>query len=209
MEYKKLFSPLKINSLTIKNRIGLSPMSMSKLGFDRGYTDETIAFYERRAMGGAGLITLGECNIDETGGKSHDQMLVVNYSNPGAFAGLARAAEAVHRHGAAISIELNHGGPLASPQFNGGVLPMGPVAYTRADGVQVRAMTRDDMDRVADEFADAAEILRDAGFDMVQVHLGHFWLLHQFLSPHFNTRDDEFGGTVENRARFPLMVRRI
>lgn len=95
----------------------------------------------------------------------------------------------------------------AAPEANGGNEPIGPVDFYRDwDGVQVRGMTEADMDAVAEHFASCAALLKTAGYDMCLIHGGHGWLLDQFLSPYYNTRTDAYGGSLENRAKFPLMV---
>ena len=130
---------------------------------------------------------------------------MLRITNPGAYFSLCDLAETVHRWGAKISMEMSHAGALCIPENNFGNQPMGPIAYVKPSGVPVRAMTIEDMEEVSDDFANAALILKNAGFDMVQFHAGHGWLIHQFLSPRTNKRTDEFGGSFENRCRFPIM----
>ncbi len=181
-------------------------MSFTIVGPKGGYSKDNIAFYEAVAKGGTGLVTLGEAIVSLKNGKTHPHM--VRICDPEVFPTLADVAEAIHRHNALISIEISHGGgaDLCLPSYNDGRNPMGPTAFIREDGVQVDEMDESMMNDVADEFADAAETLKRAGFDMVQIHAGHGWLLSQFLSPFNNKRTDKYGGSLENRARFPLMV---
>ena len=114
-------------------------------------------------------------------------------------------AEAIHEHGALASVELTHGGQNARPQFN--TYPVkGPVETVNHMGVKVQAMDRDELERVADAYADAADYFYHAGFDTALIHAAHGWIFNQFLSPIINKRTDEFGGSLENRMRFPLMV---
>lgn len=209
-KYPHLFSPIQIGSITLRNRIALAPMSFTIQNFDRGFANENINMIERIAQGGAGLITLGETVVGLDTGKTHDDMIMLG--EKGIERSLFRIAEACHKHGAKISIEISHGGAFAWPHMNNGKLPYAPSKYTqlpiynRGNGDQVLPMTEEHMNEVADSFADGVEKLIAAGFDMAQVHMGHGWLLHQFLSPLFNNRTDEYGGSIENRARFPLMV---
>jgi len=114
---------------------------------------------------------------------------------------------AIHEHGALASVELTHGGMNSRPQFNT-VGPFGPVDSINAAGVRVTAMTEEDMEHIAESFASAAEFWIRAGFDASHVHMGHNWIFPQFLSPIINLRSDEYGGSLENRMRFPLMVLR-
>ena len=204
--YPSLFKSIKINTLRLKNRIQLAPMSFTVLGPKMEYSREIIAFYERVARGGAGLVTLGEAIVSLRNGKTHSQMLRI--CSPDVFPSLAEVADAVHKHNAAISIEISHGGGahLCKPEYNFGKNPIGPTAFIREDGVHVEAMDEAMMNDVADEFADAAETLKRAGFDMIMFHAGHGWLVSQFLSPFNNKRTDRYGGSLENRARFPMMI---
>lgn len=209
-KYPYLFSPIRIGTITLRNRIALAPMSFTIQNHDRGFANENIALVERIAQGGAGLITLGETVVGLNTGKTHDDMIMLG--EKGIERSLFRVAEAAHRHGAKISIEISHGGAFAWPHMNNGQMPMAPSRYekpasfNRGDGENIVPMTVEMMNEVADSFADGVEKLITAGFDMAQIHLGHGWLLHQFLSPLFNYRTDEYGGSIENRARFPIMV---
>ena len=212
-QYKNLFSPIEVGNLTLKNRIALAPMSFTVQNFDRGYPQECLQMIERVAKGGCGLIIMGETVCGE-GGKSHDDMIMLD--EPKIDRSLFKMAEVCHRYGAAISVEISHGGAFAHKEFNGGNAPMAPSHYSNAPGFArgngdwVRPMTREDMVKVADQFAQAVKRVKDNGFDMAQIHFGHGWLIHEFLSPLFNTRTDEYGGSVENRMRFPLeILRRI
>ena len=179
-------------------------MSIVELDPKGGYTEQAIAFYEGLADGGAALITLGESIVASDNGMTHLQQ--IRFDNPDVPFSLQRIADAVHAHDALISIEISHGGAMADSIYNNGVQTMGPSGYVDEWGDTIREMTREDMDQIADAFADAVEICRDCDFDMAMIHCGHGWLLHQFLSPLHNRRTDEFGGSLENRARFPLMV---
>lgn len=208
--YPNLFSPVKVGSLTLKNRIALAPISFTKQTADGGYSPDNIAFVESVARSGDGLITLGESVVGNCGGKPHVDMTMLG--DPRIDRSLFQLAEAVHRYGGALSVEVNHGGVFSPPQFNQGKMPIGPSKYprdlslNRGDPDLVVPMDEAMMDEVADSFADAVEKLRSFEFDMVQLHFGHGWLIHQFLSPLFNHREDEYGGPVENRVRFPLMI---
>ena len=213
-KYPTLFSPLRIGTLTVKNRIALAPMSYFQRSPDGGFAEENIRYVEEVAKGGTGLIIMGESIVGSgegpCGGKSHPDIVMI--TDPTNRRSLWRLADTVHRYGAKISVELSHGGVFSQPAFNHGMPPMGPSKYennkgfNRGDGTIVHEMDENDMNLVADTFAESVEVLKDAGFDMVQIHMGHGWLLHQFLSPLFNYRTDEYGGSLENRMRFPLMV---
>ena len=201
--YPNLLSPIKIGNVTLKNRICVAPMNLREVDHKGGYTARTIAFNEKFAKGGVALITMGEACVSPDTGSSEDFMLRI--TNPGAFFSLCDLAETVHRWGAKISMEMSHAGALCIPENNFGNQPMGPIAYVKPSGVAVREMTEEDMIKVANDFGDAALVLKKAGFDMVQFHAGHGWLIHQFLSPRTNKRTDKYGGSLENRCRFPIM----
>ncbi|MGI9953472.1 FAD-dependent oxidoreductase [Moorellaceae bacterium AZ2] len=209
-KFPHLFSPLRVGTLMLRNRIGLAPMSFTKQAPGGGFPEEQIAFIEAIAKGGVGLITIGETIVGNDAGRTHEDIVMLG--NPAVRRSLFRLAEAAHRHGAAISIEISHGGAMASPAFNGGRPPMGPskfrgdLGFEQANGELVVEMDEATMNKVADDFAEAVQTVRECGFDMAQIHMAHGWLLHQFLSPLFNHRNDKYGGSLENRVRFPLMV---
>lgn len=120
---------------------------------------------------------------------------------------LTACADAIHSEGALAGVQIDHGGELCEPAFLAeGTVPMGPTEGVDEYGDYIREMTEEDMDRIADCYAAAADRAMRCGFDLVQIHCGHGWLLHQFLSPLSNHRTDRYGGSLENRLRFPLMV---
>jgi 2,4-dienoyl-CoA reductase-like NADH-dependent reductase (Old Yellow Enzyme family)/thioredoxin reductase len=203
-KYPNLFSPLKVGSVIIKNRIESAPMSLTELSSKEGFSRENKAFFEEIARGGAGLVVYGESVVDDRGGKTHDQQIVL--SNPAIIASLTELADIVHQYDAAISIEISHGGMMSSPEINGGISPMGPSGAINFSGERVLEMDEGMMERVAYNFAAAARTVQWAGFDMCMIHAAHGWLLAQFLSPITNKRKDKYGGGLENRARFPMMV---
>ncbi|WP_283407903.1 hypothetical protein [Anoxynatronum buryatiense] len=115
--------------------------------------------------------------------------------------------EAIKAHGSVASIQLNHVGAVNHPDtIKDHQNPIGPSAFMRDDGIQVDEMTVEMMERVANNWAEAAWNCKALGFDMVNIHGGHGWLLSQFISPHLNRQQDEYGGSMVNRARFPIMV---
>ena len=117
-----------------------------------------------------------------------------------------KVTDAIKRHGSIPSIQLSHAGMFSEPIFINGNTPIGPVDIIKENGTVVRGMNEDDMKRISNDFAEAAWCAKDSGFQKVMIHCGHGWLIGQFLSPHWNTRTDEYGGPIENRAKFPLMV---
>lgn len=198
-QFPHLFKPLKVKGLTFKNRI-MSPPNMLFHTVDGRPTQYYISYLEHKARGGAGLVTLGEVAVCDGG--NHTPWTKWTRDNQPLYAEMAAA---IHEHGALASVELTHGGQNARPEFN--TVPVkGPVATVNHMGVSVQAMDLDDMEHVAESYAAAADYWYRAGFDTVLVHAGHGWIFNQFLSPIVNKRGDEFGGSLENRMRFPLMV---
>jgi 2,4-dienoyl-CoA reductase-like NADH-dependent reductase (Old Yellow Enzyme family)/thioredoxin reductase len=202
--YPNLTSPLNVGRLVWRNRIQTGPMSMTELGPGESLSDANIAFYERLAQGGAAVVTIGESIIPSENGKSHAQQIMLG--NPEIYASLARVVDAIHAQGALADIEISHGGYMADPVYNGGRNLMGPVALHDDYAGDVFGMDEKMMADVADAFSQATETVKSLGFDMAMIHAGHGWLLSQFLSPLYNTRSDGYGGSRENRMRFPLMV---
>jgi 2,4-dienoyl-CoA reductase-like NADH-dependent reductase (Old Yellow Enzyme family)/thioredoxin reductase len=200
--YPNLFRPLKIKKLTLKNRIMSAPNMLFQTIGGRP-TEYYVSYLEHKARGGAGLVTLGEIPVCDGG--CHTPGSDLSKENMTIFSEMAAA---IRENGAASSVELTHGGRNARPEFNK-KNPIGPDETTSLYG-KVNAMTAQDMEDVADAFADAADYFIKCGFDTVLIHAAHGWLFPQFLSPLSNHRTDEYGGSLENRMRFPLMtLRRI
>ncbi|MCL1835117.1 MAG: FAD-dependent oxidoreductase [Oscillospiraceae bacterium] len=201
-QYPNLLKPIKIRELVVKNRIMSAPnMLFRTIG---GRPDEYyVRYLEHKARGGAGIVSLGEANVCDGG--NHTPGMETTLENLTIY---SEMAQAIHEHGAAANVELTHGGMRVKPQFNKDRdLLMGPVEFDNPEtGAHIRAMTQTDMEYVANGFADTAEYYYHAGFDTVLIHCAHNWLLTQFLSPIINTRTDEYGGSLENRMRFPLYV---
>ncbi len=208
-QYPALCSYLKVGKRTLRNRMCSAPMGFPDLTEDGCLTDGAIAFYEQRAKGGAAIVTISEACVDYVHGKSHGRL--INLTNPGVLANLTNAARAIKRHGALASIELNHAGMLsdfdvvASERKGDSNYHYGPVDCI-VNNTEVRAMTREMIAETVEKWAKGAALCKRAGFDMVMIHAGHGWLIHQFLSPVTNTRTDEYGGSFENRARLALEI---
>lgn len=197
-KYPHLFQPLQVRNLTIRNRIMSAPnMLFQTIG---GRTTEYYTRYlEAKARGGAGIVTLGEVPVCDGG--CHTPGTTMSRENLAIFSEMSAA---IREHGAVSSVELTHGGRNARPEFNV-KNPVGPDETDTMYG-HVNEMTKADMEEIAEAFADAAEYWYTAGFDTVLIHAAHGWLFPQFLSPLANHRTDEFGGSLENRMRFPLMT---
>ena len=207
--FPHLCAPLQLGPLTLRSRMCSAPMGFPDLMEDGCLTEGAIAFYENRARGGAAVVTVSEACVDYVHGKGHGRL--INLDNPGVLAGLTNAARAIRRHGAAASVELNHAGMLSAFDAPAGAagdgnLRWGPVDTVTENGTAVKGMDRALLRDAVDRFARGAALVKKAGFDMLMLHAGHGWLLHQFLSPLTNTRRDEYGGSLPNRARLTLEV---
>lgn len=186
--YPHLFSPLKLGNVTIQNRIVANPMSES---------------FEDRAAGGPGVVICGHCIVEpgRSSWASPDEPYAFHKYSVEAT---RRRVLLAHSRGARASIELHHSGMYARVKD----YAVSSCGFMREDGVEVKAMTPQMMAENCTLWAQAARDAKDIGFDMIFLHFGHGWLIPQFLSPLFNHRTDEYGGSLENRARFPLQVLR-
>lgn len=203
-KYDILFRPLRVGGITLKNRIIASPTSMSPLGRGYTYTDENFEVYRLKAMGGAAVVTVGEIMVDLESGRSHIHQVGIN--EPEQERSFRLMTEAIHAGGAFASAELDHGGALCDPIFLDGRKPIGPSGYVDSYGDEVLEMTEEQILNMAELYGQAAKNAKSYGFDMVMIHMGHGWLLHQFISEITNHRTDKWGGSFENRMRFPLLV---
>ncbi len=210
-QFPNLYSPIQIGTLTLKNRIVASPSSQADIEPDGTLGKYNIAYYGRKAKGGAALVTVGDGIVHPTGKDHPTQMLL--YTDA-CLPSLERCAEEIHKYGAFASYELSHGGIVCDPAFIGGQRPFGPsevpvtIGFQTNHPVQVTSqeMSEEMMFEIADAYAAAAARCKKAGFDMVMVHGAHGWLFSQFFSPYYNHRTDQYGGSVENRARFAIMT---
>lgn len=200
-KYPHLFSPITIGGVTFKNRIWSAPAGTHLLAGLEEYPNEAvIAYYANKARGGSANITFSAQNMDiyKPQDNVHAHENIFPQKNHRMWRQLT---DAVHYYGAKISLEL-----LAF-EYHGYDDDGNLVSYTvNGHGKKYPKLTRPVMERIAATYADAAEAALDCGFDMILIHGGHGLVLSQMLSPKFNTRKDEFGGTLENRAKFPIMI---
>lgn len=204
--YPHLFSPMIIKGKYFKNRIITAPTHHSfAVDPDNNLNMFGVKAWGDRAKGGAAAVTIGEGKLDKLNSCAHSGH--VNCCDEIALQRLHFFTDYVHTYGALASIEFNHSGQFALPEYNPQHLgPMGASAITMPNGLKVKEMDEADMEQVADSYAYACSIAKRAGFDMVLLHFAHGWLMGGFLSPLVNKRTDEYGGSIENRCRFPLMV---
>ena len=204
--YDMLLSPFQLGPLTLKNRMVSAPTSLAEIGPNHTFSRENIAYYELRAKGGAALVNVGECIAHGATGIDHPSQVVLD--TPDALPSLFDLAETIHKYGAYASIEFGHGGkrcnPLVLPNH---ALPVGPCDIFDGDGnLTVRSMDRELMDQVKAGYRRSAANCAMAGFDVLTIHVGHGWLLGQFLSELSNHRTDEYGGSRENRCRYIIEI---
>ena len=211
-----LFSPLTLRSITFRNRIFVSPMCQysSRDGLP---TDWHLVHLGSRAVGGAGLVMVEATAVSPEGRISPDDSGIWSDAHAEAFVPVTRF---IREQGAVAGVQLAHAGRKGScslPWLGGGPLgmeaggwqPLAPSALPFEVGHPIpRAMTPDELDGIEARFRAAACRALAAGFQMVEVHMAHGYLLHEFLSPLVNNRDDDYGGSLENRLRFPLRVAR-
>lgn len=197
--YKKLFTPGKIGSLTIPNRIAMTAASASLSQPDGAMTEEMLAYYEARAKGGVGLIITEMVCVDEDRGVLFPREL--NAAREENIPSFRRLADRVHPYGTKIFAQLFHPGANADPKLNP-CLPL--LSASPAKGKkrgQAAAASREDIADIVAKFGQAARRVQEGGFDGVEVHAAHHYFLHSFLSPVTNHREDEYGGSLENRTR--------
>ncbi len=204
--YPHLASPITIKGLTFKNRLFGAPMSNPEMDSNSHMRKEDVAFHENRARGGLASVAIGLGIVDAVG-RTHTKE--VTLYEIGSLPSLKEAAKAMHRHGCNAVMELAHGGKYANARGHEQAAEsyaLGPNDEVNADGLPVRSMTEEEILHTAEAFGQAAAMVKQAGFDMVLIHGGHGWLLGQFMSPSMNHRTDHWGGCLENRMRFPLLV---
>jgi 2,4-dienoyl-CoA reductase-like NADH-dependent reductase (Old Yellow Enzyme family)/NADPH-dependent 2,4-dienoyl-CoA reductase/sulfur reductase-like enzyme len=203
-KFPNLFSPLKVGMHTYKNRVIGSPIYCGPFVSIPFLSDVTAKAVTERAKGGCAQVTVGETAVDfEYANKDPFPPIdFTNYDDP-AFAKLGALAKSIKDNGAVAMIELNHVGAarLPLPMFKGA---LGPNEETNEFGMKVTGMDKAMIDDVIEKHIVAAKFMRAAGYDGVMVHCGHGWLLAQFLSARTNHRTDEYGGSLENRARFSV-----
>ena len=195
-----LFTPYKLGPVTLRNRT-IRSAAFESMGRAYGPTEQLKNYHVSVARGGVGMTTLAYAAVCRSGLSFEKQL----WLRPEIVPGLRDITEAVHREGAAASIQIGHCGNMTH-YTTAGQIPIGAssgfnlYAYT-----PVRAMRRDEIRQVATDFGRAVDTAYEAGFDCVEVHAGHGYLISQFLSPYTNHRRDEYGGSLDNRMRFMRM----
>ncbi len=200
MEHDPLLEPVSLGSLTLPNR---TVMTTVKLGYGApggAVNDRHVAFYVRRAKAGVGLITTEPMYVTASGRELPSQLGI---DDDALLPGLARLVDAVHAAGGRIMAHVNHAGKAANPKLAGerGLVSASAIECP-ARGTVPRALSREEIAEIVEAFGAAARRVREAGFDAIEIPFSHGYLIHQFLSPRSNRRDDEYGGSLANRLRF-------
>ncbi len=204
MEYKKLFEPIKIKNVTVKNRLVMSA-ACTEYGTKDGFvTDRLINYYAERAKGGTGLIFVEVANPIYPTGKVLVHHLSVNDDKY--IPGLRDLAVACQKYGSKIILQISHAGRQTTSRVSGAT-PWAPSALLPKISMyweKPREMTLEEIKSVPPAFGDAALRTKKAGFDGIELHLAHGYLMTSFISPYTNKRTDEYGGSLENRMRLPI-----
>lgn len=208
-KYPNLCTPITIGRTTFRNRMFSAPMGGTDITNDGCIGPKSTAFYELRGKGGAAAVTVSECMVHPETDASHAYHLDTKILN--SLASATYTADAIRRHGAIPSIELSHSGMYAGTYMTDkskqkSMNQWGPSDTVRPDKVPVKALTREMINEITASYKEVAGLAKRAGFEMIMVHGGHGWLVNQFLSPYFNKRTDEYGGSLENRCRFAVEV---
>lgn len=208
-KYPHLTSPIQLGRVIFRNRMFSAPMGATDITPECNPGPRTQGFYELRAKGGAGSVTVSELVVHPETDASH--MLHLNLETVGSLAAHTFLADAIRRHGSVPSIELSHSGQyagtyMADKNKKASLCQWGPSEGVRPDGRPVKELSKEQIKEIVKAYADNATLCKRAGYEMIMVHGGHGWLIHQFLSPFQNHRTDEYGGSLNNRIRLAREV---
>lgn len=201
---EELFSEIKIGSMQVKNRVAFAPIENGYADAGGMITERLIRFFENCAEHDCGLLFTGSVAVDYDGKGVPSQLEIFDETR---WPGLAELADRIHKKGGKAAIQLYHAGRQVG--VDDMFTPIGPSAVNCdlfADMSLPKAMDQDELDRIREKFRIAARKSVELGYDLIEVHFAHGYLLHSFLSPHSNHRTDEYGGSLENRMRYPLEV---
>lgn len=202
--YNTLFSPFTVKSMVLKNRIVMPPMGTNFALPDGGLSPDHMKYYEQRAKGGTGLIILENACIDFPLGSNGTTQIRLDHDRfvPGFY----QLNDKLHKQGAKVAIQINHAGASAAPDRIGSEPVSSSTEPSKRGGAIPRPLLKEEILGIVEKYGQAARRVKTAGFDAIEIHAGHSYLLCQFLSPLYNKRQDEFGGSHENRARFAKLV---
>ena len=201
LEESKLFTPYKIGSVTLRNRV-IRSAAFESMGKDFGPTQQLKDYHVSVARGGVGMTTVAYASINRSGISFNKQLWLRDEIVPA----LRDLTDAVHNEGAAVGIQLGHCGNMTHWSTAGSFPVSASNGFNLYSPTFHRRMSHGDIRQFAKDFGTAVETAYNAGFDSVEIHAGHGYLISQFLSPYTNHRRDEFGGSLQNRMRFMNMV---
>ncbi len=203
MKFPTMFSPINIGTVTVPNRFVVPPMGNNFANSDGSLSDRSAAYYEARAKGGFGLITIESTVVySEAKGGPRKPCLF----SDDVVDSFRKVAERCHRYGAKVSIQLQHAGPEGNSKLTGYPLKAASAMASHCGGEIPVAMPTEEVYRLIEAYGDAAARAQRAGIDMVEVHCAHGYLVSTFISARTNKRTDEFGGCFENRMRLPRLI---
>lgn len=194
------FEPGRLGPLTLKNRV-IKAATFEGAAPGGQVSDALIEFHTRVAAGGVAMSTVAYLAVAPEGRTDRNCIILTPDSVPG----LRRLTDAIHAEGALAAAQIGHAGPVANPKSNR-MPALAPSRHLGASGNLARAVTEDDIARITSDYEKGAAVAVEAGFDALEIHLGHNYLLSAFLSPKLNRRTDGWGGSLTNRARFPRQV---
>lgn len=205
MKYNKIFESLEVRGMKLKNRVVMAPMGTNFANLDGSITEDHIKYYNLRAKGETGLITVENVCLDFPMGTNGTTQL--RFDNDQYMPGMFKLVETLHASGAKVSIQVNHAGASAYPgRLDGKQSVSSSNVPTKPGMLNPRALTKHEIYEIVRKYGEVADRVKRTGFDCIEIHAGHSYLLCQFLSPYYNKRTDEFGGSAENRARFTKLV---
>jgi 2,4-dienoyl-CoA reductase-like NADH-dependent reductase (Old Yellow Enzyme family) len=196
------FAPARLGPLNLRNRV-IKAATFEGRTPKRVVTPELIEFHRRFAAGGVAMTTVAYCAVTRAGSTDGHQIVL---DNPDVGSGLRELTDAVHAEGAAIAAQIGHAGPVANPMGTKSPALAPSRVFSPLGMRRTHAATPAQIATIIDQYAHGAGVLRDAGFDAIEVHIGHGYLLSAFLSPRLNKRTDDFGGSLANRSRFAIDV---
>jgi 2,4-dienoyl-CoA reductase-like NADH-dependent reductase (Old Yellow Enzyme family) len=199
-----LIKPLQVGNLTLSNRLVMPPMATSKAELDGKVSKDVLEYYNEKSIGGhMSLIIIEHSFINQQGKASNQQLSVAEDS---VVKGLKELADTIHHNGSKAVMQINHAGSSAKSEVTGeGVVGPSAVLNPRS-GIMPIELTEDGIEHIIKSFKDAAVRVKEAGFDGVEIHSAHGYLLNQFFSPLTNKREDQYGGDAYNRIRIHLEI---
>ncbi|WP_425057867.1 NADH oxidase [Sporomusa carbonis] len=205
--FDKILKPIQIGPMKVRNRIVMPPMVTNYAASDGAVTERFKAYHQARAKGGVGLIIV-EAAYVQVNGKGFQNQVGIHKDE--LISGLRNLTDAVHSYGAKIAVQLYHAGRQTTSKVTGmSVVAPSPIPCPVKQEMP-KELSVDEIKELVEAFGQAARRAKEAGFDAIEIHAGHGYLVNQFLSPYSNKRTDEYGGTCENRMRFPLeVIRRV